>query len=83
MATHTKMFSLFLSKALNGTYMCHELNINWHVLYICIILLNLNRESHFKKRDRTLFIPIVVLCGTDNVMQNIPHIQAEYEKYFA
>ena len=29
----------------------------------------------------TLFRPIVVLCGTDNTMRNIFHIQPECEEY--
>ena len=31
----------------------------------------------------TLFRPIVVLCGTDNTMRNIFHIQPECEEYCA
>ena len=41
--------------------------------------------KHSEIRDRfqniTLFRSIAVLCGTDNIMQNIPHIQFEYEEY--
>ena len=29
----------------------------------------------------TLFIPIGVFCGSNDSMQNIPHIQAECEEY--
>ena len=31
----------------------------------------------------TLFRSMTMLCGTNNIIQNIPHIQAECEKYFA
>ena len=30
----------------------------------------------------TLFRSTTVLCGTHNIMQNIPHIHTEYEEYF-
>ena len=30
----------------------------------------------------TLFNSIPMLCGTNNILQNIPHIQCEYEEYF-
>jgi hypothetical protein len=30
-----------------------------------------------------LFRPIAVLCGTDNILQNVPHIQLECEVYSA
>jgi hypothetical protein len=30
----------------------------------------------------TLFRPIAVFCGTDNIMWNIPQMQAECEEYF-
>ena len=31
----------------------------------------------------TLFRSIMILCGIDNILKNIPHIQFECEKYFA
>ena len=31
----------------------------------------------------TLFITITMFCGTDSILQNIPHIWIECEKYFA
>ena len=31
--------------------------------------------------DVTLFKPIAVFCGIDNIMQNIPHIRLECEEY--
>ena len=31
----------------------------------------------------TLFICIKLLCGTDNIIRNIPRIQFECEEYFA
>ena len=33
-------------------------------------------------RDITLFRSIIMLCGIDNILQNIPHIHIEFEKYF-
>jgi hypothetical protein len=30
--------------------------------------------------DVTLFISITMLCGTDNILQNIPHIHNVYTK---
>ena len=29
----------------------------------------------------TIFRPIAMLCGTDNIMRNVPRIQAECEEY--
>ena len=29
----------------------------------------------------TLFRPIAVLCGIDNILWNIPHIRREHEEY--
>ena len=34
-----------------------------------------------KKLYITLFRPISVFCGTDNIMWNISHIQAEYYQF--
>ena len=31
----------------------------------------------------TLFISIIVFCGTDSIMQNILHIRIEYGEYSA
>ena len=29
----------------------------------------------------TFFISVIVFCGIDNILQNIPHIQTECEEY--
>jgi hypothetical protein len=31
----------------------------------------------------TLFRPIAMICGTGGILRVIPHIQTEYEEYFA
>ena len=38
--------------------------------------------SKLQCKHITLFRSITMLCGTNNILQNIPHIQIEYGEYF-
>jgi hypothetical protein len=44
-------------------------------------ILSLSSDSKFI--SITLFSSIALLCGTDSIMWNIPHIHVEREEYFA
>ena len=50
-----------------------------------LVFLRMFKHVSQKEKDAlrfiTLFKSITMLCGTDHVLQNVPHIQTEYGEY--
>ena len=42
-----------------------------------------HKKIHFGEVTTILFKSITMLCGSDNILQNIPHIKIECDEYRA